>query len=238
MPRITRGQTGGVCSHVINRGNARQAVFHDDQDYAGFVELIGQACGRVAMRVVGCCLMPNHMHLVVWPADDGDLSRWMQWLMTSHVRRHHRRYGSSGHVWQGRFKSFLIQRRSPGIAERAVGVLEHGDPVLDVLRYVERNPLRSGLVGAAEEWRWSSLRWWADAATAPAWWKRDVVWRPADWLERVNQPQNERELAAMRRCVARGCPYGSESWVRRMVSACGLESTVRPRGRPRKDQEK
>ena len=62
MPRIMPGQTGGVCSHVINRGNARRTVFHDGLDYAGFVELIGQACGHVAKRAVGFCLMPNHMH--------------------------------------------------------------------------------------------------------------------------------------------------------------------------------
>jgi putative transposase len=237
MPRIARGSVGGVCCHVINRGNARQTVFHNRQDYAGFLELIGLACQRAAVRVVGCCLMPNHLHLVLWPTEDGDLSRWMQWLMTSHVRRHHRRYGSSGHVWQGRFKSFPIQLRRPSAAERAGGVLQHADPVLDVLRYVERNPLRAALVNAAQEWQWSSLYWWVNPTAAPPWWQRDALWRPDDWMERVNKPQNQEELAALSTCLQRGRPYGSETWVSRAVSNWNLESTVRPRGRPRKHQK-
>jgi putative transposase len=75
--------------------------------------------------------MPNHFHLVLWPRGDGDLSRWMQWLLTSHVRRYHRHYGGSGHVWQGRFKAFPVQKD------------RH---LLIALRYVERNPVRAGLV--------------------------------------------------------------------------------------------
>ena len=71
--------------------------------------LIGLACRRRSLRMLGYCLMSNHFHLVLRPADDGDLSRWMQWLLTSHVRRYHRHYHSSGHVWQGRFKAFPIQ---------------------------------------------------------------------------------------------------------------------------------
>ena len=162
----------------------------------------------------------------------------MQWLMTSQVRRHHRRYGTSGDVWQGRFKSFPIERRRPSAAAGTAGVSELGDPVLDVLRYVERNPLRAGLVAAAEDWPWSSLRWWTDASAAPQWWRREVIWRPRDWLEIVNRPQGEQELAAIRQCVDRGRPYGSEAWVRRVAAAWGLQTALRPRGRPRKLRKK
>jgi len=228
---------GGVCSHITARGNGRMKVFHDEDDYAAFVDLLGEACGRVPMRVVGCCLMPNHVHLICWPRAEGDLSRWMQWLMTSHVRRHHRRHGTSGHVWQGRYKSFPIQRRRVRRDQRVAGALELGDPVLEVLRYVERNPLRAGLVDRAEAWPWSSLRWWRAPSAAPAWW-REAIARPRGWLRIVNRPQSDEELAALRRSVIRGRPYGAEAWVRRIAAAWGLESTLRPRGRPRKDQEK
>jgi putative transposase len=61
------------------------------------------------MRVLAYCLMPNHFQLVLWPQGDGDLSRWMQWLQTTHVRRYHEHYRTSGHVWQGRFKAFPIE---------------------------------------------------------------------------------------------------------------------------------
>ena len=106
---------------MLNRGNRRAEVFHDEGDYAGFIELLWLACDRIPMRLAAVCLMPNHFHLVVRPWADGDLSRWMQWLMTSHVRRYHRRYSTSGHVWQGRYKSFVIEHRRPRAAERAAG---------------------------------------------------------------------------------------------------------------------
>ncbi len=98
-----------MCSHVRNRGDARQEVFHKIDDYADFLELLIEASERLPMRLLSYCLMPDHFHLVLRPRKDGDLSRWMQWLLTSHVRRYHRNYQSSGHVWQGRFKAFPIQ---------------------------------------------------------------------------------------------------------------------------------
>lgn len=142
MPRTARASVGGICYHVLNRGNGRMRVFHKEADYAAFLTLIGEAVERLPLRVLSYCLIPNHFHLVLLPRDDGDLSRWMQWLLTAHVRRYHRHYHGSGHVWQGRFKAFPIQRD------------EH---LLTVMRYVERNPLRAKLVRRAEAWRWSSL---------------------------------------------------------------------------------
>jgi REP element-mobilizing transposase RayT len=89
MPRTARASVGDICYHVINRGNAQIEVFHKDGDYRAFVELIGLACQRISMRVLAYCVMPNHFHLVVWPRSDKDLGRWMQWLLTAHVRRYH-----------------------------------------------------------------------------------------------------------------------------------------------------
>jgi putative transposase len=213
-------------------------VFEDEVDYAAFVALLGEACDREPMRVVGCCLLPNHFHLLLWPPDDGDLSRWMQWLMTSHVRRHHRRYGTSGHVWQGRYKSFLVQPTRVAAEARRRSVVEGGDAVLAVLRYIERNPVRAGLATSAEAWPWSSAHWWSEPDAAPDFWRRAWYNRPEDWLGFVNRPQNEKELAALRRCVKRGCPFGREAWVEQMARDYDLETTLRPRGRPRKQQEK
>ena len=97
MPRPRRATPGGYCYHVLNRGNGRQEVFRKDADYLAFVRLFEQASARCAMRVLAWCLMPNHFHLVLWPQADGDLSRWMQWLLTTHVRRYHEHYGTTGH---------------------------------------------------------------------------------------------------------------------------------------------
>jgi len=220
MARTARASVGGICYHVINRGNCRADVFHKPKDYDAFVTLIVQAGARLPMRVVGCSLMPNHFHLVLWPFEDGDLSRWMQWLMTAHVRRYHRHYGTSGHVWQGRFKAFPIQ--------------EDGH-LLTVLRYVERNPLRAGLVEAAQSWPWSSLRWWL-SDSEPGVLHPGPVSRPDDWPARVNEREREAELTNLRRCVNRGTPLGTDLWVRDIAKRLGLEASVRPRGRPKKKQ--
>jgi len=232
MPRKIRGSTGGICCHVLNRGNGCAEVFHGPGDYQEFVNLLPLACERVNMRLLGWCLMPNHFHLLVRPYADGDLARWMQWLMTSHVRRHHKRYGTSGHIWGGRFKSFPLQRRRPTSAERGEGVIETADPFWTVLRYIERNALRANLVEHAEDWPWSSLRWWAFPSEAPQWAKADCPQRPAQWLEMVNKPQTKEELDAVRCSVIRGRPFGTQGWVQRTAKAFGLEHTIRPLGRP------
>jgi len=214
MPRTARASVGEMCYHVINRGNARQEVFHKDDDYKAFTKLFNDANRRIAMRMLGYCVMPNHFHLVLWPYSDGDLGRWMQWLLTAHVRRYHRHYQSSGHVWQGRFKAFPIER---------------DDHLLTVLRYVERNPLRAGLVERAQQWPWSSL----SRSPSPL-----PVDRPPNWIDWVNQPQTAAELEQLRRSVNRGTPYGSADWVQCIATELGLEASLRPQGRPRRQPEK
>ena len=220
MPRTARASVADLCYHIINRGNARAVVFHNDGDYQAFLDLMAAACHRLPMRVLGFCLMPNHFHLLLRPHADGDLSRWMQWLLTAHVRRYHKHHQTigSGHIWQGRFKAFAIQGD------------EH---LLTVLRYVERNPLRANLVEAAQQWRWSSLRHRSARAALP-WLEQLPINLPANWTKRVNRAESEAELAAIRRSVQRGTPFGGERWTATTATRLGLESTLRPRGRPRK----
>ena len=220
MPRIARASVGGVCSHVINRGNGRRQVFFEDGDYEAFLKAIAHACALVPMPVLAYCLMPNHFHFVLQPAADGDLSRWMHWLQNAHVRRYHKFHGTSGHIWQGRFKSFPI---------------EQDEHLLSVLRYAERNPLRARLVRKAENWRWSSAALWArTAADRPSWLRVGPAPRPQPWLDFVNAALTLSELESIRNCIARGAPYGSAAWVQATAKSHGLESTLRPRGRPAK----
>lgn len=222
MPRTARASVGGVCYHVINRGNGRAKVFHKPADYNAFVALIAEAASRVPVRVVAYCLMPNHFHMVLWPRHDGDLSRFMQWLLTAHVRRYHRQYHGTGHVWQGRFKAFPIQQDAH---------------LLTVLRYVERNALRAGLVKQAENWAWSSVRWWRERGQWPAFLHEGPVARGRRWVADVNRPMTAAEEDALRRSVNRGTPWGAESWKLRTARRLGLESSLRPRGRPRKPDD-
>src|SRR5205807_2713995 len=109
MPRTGRAAIGGYCYHAMNRGNERAEVFHSEDDYHAFVRLMRQASARVGMRVIAYCLMPNHFHCVLGPRGDVDMARWMEWLLTTQVSRYRKRYGGSGHVWQGRYRAFPIE---------------------------------------------------------------------------------------------------------------------------------
>jgi len=136
--------------------------------------------------------MPNHFHFVVQPIRGGNLSKFMHWLLTSHARRYHNRQGANGHVWQGRYKSFLIKE---------------DDHLLMVMRYVERNPVRAGLVTNATDWPWSSHR---ESVGTKA---RDLlddgpIDLPDGWASYVDMPLIESELARLRRSVRRQAPYG------------------------------
>jgi len=197
-------------------------IFEDDGDYDAFLEVLAQAVARTETRLLAYCLMPNHWHLVVWPRKDGELSRFAGWLALTHTQRWHahRRSTGSGHVYQGRFKSFPIQDD------------EH---FYTVARYVERNALRANLVRGAEQWQWGSLHAWLrrfaeDKELLAAW----PSPRKPHWVDHVNAPQTEAELQAVRRSVERGSPFGDESWTEQTVHRLGLESTLRPRGRPKK----
>jgi putative transposase len=201
---------------VLNRGNGRRTVFHKNGDFAAFMKLLTPAGERVPLRLLAYCLMPNHFHLALWPRYDGELSDYMMWLLTAHVRRYHQHYYSSGHVWQGRFRAFPIQE---------------DDHLVTVLRYIERNPVRANLAERPEEWRWSSAA--PQAADTPML-DPGPVPRPADWLEYVRQPQTEAEVERLRENLRRGRPFGDLPWMQQTAARLGLESSLRPRGRPRK----
>jgi putative transposase len=216
MPRIPRGQIGGHVYHVLNRGNGGAVVFHKDADYQAFLDLLADAKARYPVEVLGFCLMPNHFHLILQPSTPDALSPFMQWWLTSHVRRYHQHYRGHGHVWQGRFKSFPIQQDAH---------------LLTVLRYVLRNPVRAGLVTRPYEWPWSSLQHSTLINPCP-------VDLPVNWNQWIEEPLFNHDLVAIRTCVNRQAPFGVPTWQERLAQLFGLESTLRPRGRPRLPERK
>ena len=222
MPRIARGLADNQIYHIINRGNNRQRIFHAPQDYDAFIKYMKEARERHPIKIYAYCLMPNHFHMILMTIQAGDLSKWMQWLMTSHVRRYHTKHKTSGHIWQGRFKSFIIQKD------------EH---LVTALRYVENNPVRAGLVVQAKDWIWSSHR------ELGGFIKRFLtdeppINLPKNWSNFVNKPLTDKELEKVRTSVVRQCPFGAYEWQMRMSNELGLRSTMNPRGRPKKDVEK
>jgi putative transposase len=143
-------------------------------------------------------------------------------LTVTHVRRWHAHHHSAGTgpIYQGRFKSFPVQE---------------DDHFYTLCRYVERNPLRANLVARAENWRWSSL-WHRVQGTEVSWLVDGPLAFPSHWTEYLNRVETEAELAALRSSVARGAPFGKESWQAETATILGLESALRRRGRPKKSK--
>lgn len=220
MPRRLRHAAGGFVYHVLNRGVGRATIFEKATDYDAFVRVLTEAQAWQPMRVLAYCLMPNHWHLILWPKKDGELSEFMRWLTVTHTQRWHAKFHTqgTGPLYQGRFKSFPIAED------------EH---LLTVIRYVERNPLRARLTTSADRWRWCSLGQRMQALAGPALTDGPVA-RPDGWLDWVNAPQTEAEVEVLRRSLARGSPFGTESWQKRTAERLGLQSSLAPLGRPAK----
>lgn len=209
---------------MLNRAVARLTIFEKPEDYDAFLGVLEETWQIVPLPIFAMVVMPNHWHFVVRPESDSQVTDFFRRLTLTHTMRWHAHYGTggTGHLYQGRFKSFPTQSD------------EH---LLRVMRYVERNPLRANLVEQAEQWRWSSawarrqrdpeVRLWLAPLTDPA--------LPRQWRAWVNKAQTEAEVAAIRHCIRRGAPYGSDRWVRSSAARLGLDTTLRPRGRPKKE---
>ena len=210
----------GIPHHVLNRACRRSVLFAHAEDYRLFVSVLGEAKTRFAMRVLAYAVMPNHWHLILWPEEDLQLSRFMHWLTLTHTQRWHTRHATTGTgpLYQGRYKAIPVQSD------------EH---LLTAIRYVERNPVRAGLVDAAQNWQWSSAWERCNDCGTPL---LDVspVAMPDDWMSFVNEGQNQIHLGAVRDAVRLGTPLGDSGWTRIAGTAFGLRRTFRPQGRPGK----
>jgi putative transposase len=221
MPRSPRADEAGGLYHALNRGNLRADIFKKEADYAAFEKILHEGLAIHEVELYCYQLMPNHYHLVLRPLVDGEMSRFMGWLGGTHTMRYHAHYHTSGmgHVYQQRYKSFPIQDD------------EH---FFVVCRYVERNALRASLVDRAEEWRWGSLwRWLQKSEPEPRLLSPWPLPRLPGWVARVNESLTKQELDAVRVSAQRGKPLGDKGWVESIARRLNLESTLRPRGRPR-----
>ena len=220
MARPRRLAPDNCVQHVLNRGNERARIFHEPADYAGFLNILADGLERVPLRILAFCLMPNHWHLMVWPTTSEQLSAYLHWTMSVHVRRYRRCHASvgNGHVYQDRYRAFLIQDERHFLA---------------AMRYVEGNALRAGLAARAEDWPWSSAA--RDTASdgrllLSSW----PFGKPEQWLDVVNGEMPLEELERLRYCARRGAPFGDQPWVSATAAQFGLESTLRGPGRPKR----
>lgn len=206
MPRRPRLVAPGVPHHVVQRGARSRPVFFGDDDYAAYLDRLVEHCRIAGCAIWGYCLMPNHVHLILVPADPDGLRAALAPVHRAHSLRINRRQGWHGHLWQERFHSFVMDEPH----------------LLSAARYVERNPVRAGLVHAPEDWRWSSarahLQELSDGVTDVA----PLLALVPDWQSYLDIEEPPGELETMRGHVTGGRPLGSASFVERLEARAGF----------------
>ncbi len=175
MARPLRIEFPGAVYHVTARGNGRMAIVADDGDRQGFVDLLASIVERFGWRCYAYCLMDNHYHLLI-ETPEANLSRGMRQLNGVYTQRFNRRHDHVGHLFQGRFKSILVEQQAY---------------LLEVCRYVVLNPVRAAMVPSADRYRWSSYRATAGRCKSPP-------WLQTDWL--LGQFGQSRPEARARYC--------------------------------------
>ncbi|MEK7128747.1 MAG: transposase [Patescibacteria group bacterium] len=224
MPRNARVDVGGEVYHVINRANGRLRIFNKDEDYQLFEKLLLETKELIGMRILAYELMSNHWHLVLYPKNDGDLGAFMHRLSNAHTRKVHARTNTngSGHLYQGRYKSFLVDSENY---------------LLAVIKYVERNAVRAKLVRRCEDWQWGGA-WRRVHGTTE---QKKLLDRiptslPDDYTKWINASERPDNLDAIRISVNKSVPYGRAGWIEKMVLKHHLESTLKSPGRPKKSR--
>lgn len=231
MGRALRAVADGLIYHALNRGNNRQTVFFGPDDFRAFLHVLAQTKERYPFRLFGYCLISNHFHLLLRPEPGQVISRILQSLTVAHTWHYHKDRASVGHVWQGRFRSPVVQDDNHSLV---------------VLRYIEANPVRAGIVNDAGQYPWSSCAahgqaeptslldelpgWPSVAATDQS--------RQSFWRKWVHTLLTERELHGLRETVTSGRPYGEPAWIEAMSQKLGISLAPRRRGRPPKAANK
>jgi putative transposase len=220
MARSIRIDVGNEIYHVINRANARLPIFFQEDDYQLFQKILQKGKDKFGMRIIAYCLMSNHFHLVLYPRKDGDMQRFMQWITLTHTQHWHIKHKTigSGHLYQGRYKSFIIEKNDRHL--------------LAVIRYVEHNPLRANMVTKAEDWKFSSISERIGGVNKKIIDKCPIS-LPENYPSFLNTPLTGKEQDEIRYSVNKGKPYGDIDWSNGMIEKYHLYLTTRNVGRPK-----
>jgi putative transposase len=229
VPRPPRLELAGVPLHVIQRGVNRAACFFGDVDRRFYLKCLGEAADRRRCAVHAYVLMTNHVHLLVTPAERGNVAAMLQDIGRKYVRTINTLHGRTGTLWEGRFKSSLIDSDSY---------------LLTCQRYIELNPVRAGLVSHPGEYPWSSYSHYAlgrlDRLISPhpiydSLGRIDAE-RQAAYRSSMPQIVDEETLQKIRVAANSSCALGSPGFLLETTAKLGRKVAPPPRGRPPKDR--
>jgi REP element-mobilizing transposase RayT len=204
MARPLRIEFPGAVYHVTSRGNARQAIFIDDEDRGGFLDVLSMVVERFNWLCHSYCLMENHYHLLI-ETPDGNLSKGMRELNGVYTQGFNQRYRRVGHLFQGRYKAIIVEK---------------DDHLSSLCRYVVLNPERAGLIKRPEQWRWSSYR-------ATAGWTKRASFLTVDWVLSQFGGQKRLAIEKYKRFVMEGVGKESPWETLRGQIFCGTDGFIK-----------
>jgi putative transposase len=227
MARLPRLVVPGQPHHIIQRGNNRQPVFIDDEDYTRFLSWLREAARSYKVSVHAYVLMPNHLHLLASPAEATGLAQMMQWIGRKYVPYFNQKYNRVGTLWQGRFKT---------------SVIDSENYFLVCSRYIENNPVRAQLAGAPQDYRWSSYAHHAGLRQDPAVVDHALYWalgntpfqREAAYTALFQAPLSHTELLNIQTAIAKGWALGSDAYKAQLQHRAKRQVLPARRGRPPK----
>ncbi len=220
MPRTARSVLEGIPYHVTQRGNRRGDVFFCDQHRVMYLDWLREYADRYGLDLLAYSLMTNHVHVIGIPQKADSLARTLHALNTRYARTLNAERLWVGHLWQGRYFSCALDEAHLQAA----------------VRYVERNPVRAGMVARAEEYLWSSAAFHLGLREDGVI-RSETEWGSVveDWAELLRMPEDPDMVDRIRKRTLTGYPCGDDAFVAKVSKLLGRDLVLRPRGRPRRN---
>ncbi len=197
MPRLARVIVPGIPHHVTQRGNRREPVFYEPDDYRLYRRLIAASARRANTEIWAYCLMPNHLHLIAVPAEEDGLRATFAEAHRRYTRTINARFGWTGHLFQGRFGAVAVDE----------------DNLIAAARHIARSPVAAGLVASAGDWPWSSARAHLSGKDDELVRVAPLLTRIPDFAAFIGAPGEKAAARRLERAQSIGRPLGSPAWL-------------------------
>ena len=226
MPRLARIIVPGLPHHITQRGNYRQDIFNDDTDRRRYLIWVGEYCRKYNLSIIAYCLMSNHVHFIVIPKDENSIARTFNTAHMRYSQYRNKNIGASGHLWQGRFFSCVMDERHLTVSAR----------------YIERNPVRAHMAKKPYEYIWSSAKDHVNNArtsiidTSELF--KYVEIEQVQWKNFIDTPDHAKDISIIRKYTMTGRPLGGESFINKLEKRLGERLHALPVGRPKRVENK